>query len=467
MRRPLRTLVPILTVFVLAARAACGADAALDANLRAAIDSAVRDALIATGAPSASIAVVRDGRIAYVQAYGSARLSPASPASPGMRYSIGSVSKQFTATAVLMLAEEGKLSLDDPVSRFVPGLTRGDEVTIRELLSHTSGYQDYWPQDYVPPFMLQPTTAQAILDRWAKKPLDFEPGAQYQYSNTGYVLAGVIVEKASGTPLLPFLSARIFRPLAMASVANIDQERLGDTDPVGYLRYALGPPRPAPKEGKGWLFAAGELAMTAEDLARWNVAMLQQKLLKPSSYVQMQTEVLLKNGLGISYGLGLDVKKRDGHRLLEHGGEVSGFTSDNMVFPDDAAAVTVLVNQDSIDTSGVLAGKIADLLFARGGAAAAEARARQIFEALQKGQLDRSQFTSNANSYFTEQAIGDFAASLGPLGAPKEVTQSRSSERGGMTFRLFDVKFAGRKLAIWERDMPDGKIEQYQVMATD
>jgi CubicO group peptidase (beta-lactamase class C family) len=381
-----------------------------------------------------------------------------------MRYSIGSVSKQFTATAILMLAEEGKLSLDDPVSRFVPGLTRGDEVTIRQLLSHTSGYQDYWPQDYVPPFMLQPTTAQAILDIWSRKPLDFEPGTQYQYSNTGYVIAGLIVEKAGGMPLLPFLSKRIFGPLAMASVADIDQERLGDTDPTGYLRYALGPPRPAPKEGKGWLFAAGELAMTAEDLARWNVGMLGQKLLKPASYREMQREVLLKNGLGISYGLGLDVTKRDGRRLLAHGGEVSGFTAANLVFPDDGAAVTVLVNQDSIDTSAAIAGKIADLLFARSGAAAAENRARQVLEGLQRGKLDRALFTSNANSYFTDQALQDFASSLGPLGAPKSLTQTRSNDRGGMTFRLFEVAFEGKTLAIWERDMPDGKIEQYQVI---
>ena len=329
-----------------------GADASLEPPLRAAIDAAARDALAATGAPSASVAVVRDGAIAYVQAYGSARLDPAEAARPAMRYSIGSVSKQFTATAILMLADEGKLSLDDPVGKFVPGLTRGDVVTIRQILSHTSGYQDYWPQDYVPPFMLQPTTAPAILDRWAKKPLDFEPGTQYQYSNTGYVIAGLIVEKASGRPLLPFLTERIFRPLGMASVANIDQERLGDTDPTGYLRYALGPPRVAPKEGKGWLFAAGELAMTAEDLARWNVAMLQQKLLKPESYRQQQHEVLRTDGLGISYGLGVDVTRRKGHRLLAHGGEVSGFTASNLVFPDDGVAVTVLVNQDSIDTAG-------------------------------------------------------------------------------------------------------------------
>ena len=123
--------------------------------------------------PSASIAVVKDGRIAYLQAYGQARLSPPMDATPQMQYSIGSISKQFTAAAVLLLAREGKLTLDDPVAKYLPDLTRAREVTVRMLLSHTSGYQDYWPEDYVMTSMMVPTTAQHILDTWAKKPLDF------------------------------------------------------------------------------------------------------------------------------------------------------------------------------------------------------------------------------------------------------------------------------------------------------
>ena len=466
MNRIFRKILPILGLaFALGATPVLAqADAGLPADMRAAIDGAVREVLTATGVPGASVAIVRDGKIAYAQAYGDAKLDPRAPARPAMRYSIGSVSKQFTATAILMLAEEGKLSLDDPVSRFLPGLTRANEVTIRQLLSHTSGYQDYWPQDYVPPFMLQEITAAAILDKWAKKPLDFEPGTQYQYSNTGYVAAGMIVEKASGMPLMKFLGTRVFSPLAMASVADIDRQTLGSNDPVGYKRYALGPLRVAPKEGKGWLFAAGELAMTAEDLARWDVGMLDQKLLKPASYRQMQTEVLLKNGLGIRYGLGIDVTTWDGRRVLEHGGEVSGFTAENVVFPDDRAAIVVLVNQDSIGASGAIAAKISAILFAKGGARPAEARARQVLEGLQKGKIDRTMFTSNANSYFTDQAIQDFASSLAPLGAAKEINQTRSNDRGGMTFRLFQVKYPDKSLSIWERDMPDGEIEQFQVM---
>lgn len=469
MSRTFRKILPILGVVIAFAATSLFAqsDPSLPAEMRASIDAAAREVLAATGAPGASIAVVKDGKIAYVQAYGDAKIDPRAAARPAMRYSIGSVSKQFTATAILMLAEDGKLSLDDPVSRFLPDLTRAKEVTIRQLLSHTSGYQDYWPQDYVPPFMLQETTAAAILDKWAKKPLDFEPGTQYQYSNTGYVAAGVIVEKASGKPLLEFLGTRVFSPLGMGSIVDIDRQTLGPNDPVAYKRYALGPLRVAPKEGKGWLFAAGELAMTAEDLARWDIGMLDQKLLKPASYKQMQTEVLLKNGLGIRYGLGIDVTRWDGRRVLEHGGEVSGFTAENVVFPDDRAAIVVLVNQDSINASGTIGQKISGILFAKDGAGPAEARARQIMEGLQMGKIDRASFTSNANSYFTDQAIGDFSSSLAPLGAIKEIKQTRSNDRGGMTFRLFEVKYPEKAVSIWERDMPDGQIEQFQVMPAD
>src|ERR1035438_1255963 len=190
------------------------------------VDQMARQVLESTGVPSASVAVVKDGMLVYAHAYGNARLEPPTPATAEMRYKIGSISKQFTATAILMLAEQGKLSLDDPVSRFVPDLTRAKEVTIRQLLSHTSGYQDYWPQDYVPPFMLTPITADEIMTRWARKPLDFDPGTKWQYSNTNYVIAGVIVEKASGMPLLQLLSQRIFAPLGMKSVADTNENKL-------------------------------------------------------------------------------------------------------------------------------------------------------------------------------------------------------------------------------------------------
>jgi D-alanyl-D-alanine carboxypeptidase len=457
-----------LTNLILACSCATArAQTELTIEMQQKIDKLAHDALAKTGVPSASVAIVKDGRIAYLHAYGNARLDPETPAKPEMRYSIGSISKQFTAAGILLLQEQGKLSLDDKVSKFIPGLTRADEVTIRQLLSHTSGYQDYWPQDYVMPMMLQPVDARKILDTWARKPLDFDPGTKWQYSNTNYVIAGLIVEKVSGEPLLQFLQQEIFTPLKMKSVADTDQAKLGDTDPTGYMRYALGPPRPAPKEGSGWLFAAGELAMPAEDLAKWDISIIDQELLKPASYQDFETEVLLKNGLGTRYGLGVEVSSQLGHRSLSHSGEVSGFTSENLVFPDERAAVAVLTNQDAADAAGAIATGIAPLLLASDDPATPEklAQARKIVEGLQHGTVDRSVFTGNANFYFNEQALKDFAGSLGPLGAPEEFIQTRQALRGGMKLRVYSIKFPKLTLRAWTYEMPDGKLEQFQIAA--
>ncbi len=434
-------------------------------DLRNKIDDIAHDVLQTTGVPGASLAIVKDGKIAYVQAYGDARLDPATPAQPMMRYSIGSISKQFTAAAILMLAEEGKLSLDDPVSKYVSGLTRGNEVTIRELLSHTSGYQDFWPQDYVPPLMLQPITADGIMDRWARKPLDFDPGTKWQYSNTNYVIAGVIVEKVSGMPLLQLLSQRIFTPLGMKSVADTNLNKLPSTDPSGYFRFALGPLHPAPKEGKGWMFAAGELAMTAEDLAKWDISMIQETVLKPASYHEMETDVLLKNGVGTRYGLGVEVMNIGGHRVLEHSGEVSGFTAENIVMPDDRIAVVVLTNQDAAEAASEIGSQVRTAMLQAENPQdpKQDALIRKVYDGVQQGKIDRSLFTDNANAYFTEQALKDYASSLGPLGAPQSFAQSNVSSRGGMTERIYEVRYPSKNLVIIIYEMPDGKFEQYMI----
>jgi D-alanyl-D-alanine carboxypeptidase len=441
----------------------------LASDLRQKIDKAAIDALTNTDVPSASIAVVKGGKIVYLQAYGDATLEPRTAAKPNMRYSIGSISKQFTAAAILLLQEQGKLSLDDKVAKFIPDVTGANDVTIRQLLSHTSGYQDYWPQDYVMPMMLQPVIAKKILDTWARKPLDFDPGTKWQYSNTNYVIAGLIVEKASGMPLLEFLQRKVFTPLNMKNVANIDQQKVGDTDPTGYMRYALGPLHPAPKEGKGWLFAAGELAMPAEDLAKWDISIIDQKLMKPASYREFETEVVLKSGLGTQYGLGVFVRSEFGHRALSHGGEVSGFTAENMVFPDQRVAVAVLTNQDAAQASAQIVRAIAPLLLASDDpqTTAKLEQARRIFEGLQHGTIDRSLFTDNANFYFSEQALKDFASGLGALGTPQDFTQTREALRGGMKLRVYEIKFPNKTLQAWTYEMPDGKLEQYQIAAQD
>ncbi len=434
----------------------------IDPTLRSSVDRIAAQVLEQTGVPSASVAVVKDGKLVYTHAYGKARLEPQVAATPEMRYSLGSISKQFTAAAILLLQEQGKLSLDDAVGKYIPGLTRGDEVTIRQILSHTSGYQDYWPEDYLMTPMLKPETAQQIMDSWGKKPLDFEPGTQWQYSNTNFVIAGAIVEKVSGEKLMDFLGQHIFRPLGMKSVWNSDEAKLTQTDATPYYRHALGPLRVAPKEGRGWMFAAGELAMTAHDLALWDESLIKQSVLKPESYKEMFTEVKLKDGKGTHYGLGVQVGDSDGHRSIHHGGEVSGFVSENEVLIDNGVAVAVLTNQDAVGAAQTIA-RLAAPVVAEFPPTPAEEQALEIYRGLQQGKIDRTQLTPNLSDYFTNEAIADFKSSLAPLGEPLTFKQTGESLRGGMTFRHFTITYPGKHLSLTTYTYPDGKLEQYLV----
>src|SRR6266550_7571410 len=430
--------------------------ASTDPALARRVDSIANQVLQSTGVPSASVAVVKNGGLAYVNTYGATTLEPRVAATPNLRYAIGSISKQFTAVAILLLQQEGKLSLDDPVSRFIPGLTRGNEVTVRQLLSHTSGYQDFWPQDYVMPMMLHATTPQAIADQWAKKPLDFDPGSRWQYSNTNYTLAGMVVEKASGMPFFQFVRTRILQPAGLTSAADFDVNPRA-ANATGYIRYGLGPLRVAPDAGSGWMWAAGELAMTPAGLAKWDINLIQHRLLTPASYRELEREVVLNNGAGTGYALGLDVGMQGGRFLLEHSGEVSGFTAENMVFPEDSAAIVVLTNQDAAPASGAIAQQIAQSLFTTEDALAASRTAQA------RGTIDRSLFTSNANAYFSDEALKDFSSSLGPLGPPTAFVQTRKAERGGMVYRSYRATFPTRTLRVWTYETPDGKLEQLQV----
>jgi CubicO group peptidase (beta-lactamase class C family) len=438
----------------------------IDGVQRGRIDRIAEQVMEQRGVPSASIAVVKGGKLAYTHAYGKAHIDPDVAATPDMRYSIGSISKQFTAAAMLLLWEQGKLSLDEPVGHYVPGLTRGNEVTIRQVLSHTSGYQDYWPEDYLMTPMMKPETAQQILDTWAKKPLDFDPGTKWQYSNTNFVIAGEIVEKVSGEKLMDFLGEHIFHPLGMKSVWNSDEIKLTETDATPYIRAALGPLRPAPKEGRGWMFAAGELAMTAHDLALWDESLIARSILKPESYKQMFTEVKLKDGKGTHYGLGVEVVEDNGHRAINHSGEVTGFVSANSVLVDDGVAVVVLTNHMA---GG--AGEIANLIVAAVAGNKSESpderKAEAIYRDLQQGHIDRSLLAPNLNDYFSEQTVADFRDSLGPLGEPLSFRKVSESLRGGMTFRAFSIVYPSKKLTLTTYTYPDGKLEQYLVDPAD
>ena len=434
---------------------------------QARIDTLVTETLRDTGVPSASIAVVRGGRLVLARAYGK-QCERCGAADPRLPYQIASISKQFTAAALLLLEDDGRLRLDDTIATYLPDITGGDRITIRQLLSHTAGLQDYWPQDYSFAAMATPITPQGIVDRWARKPLDFAPGTQWQYSNTGYVVAGLIAEKVAGEPLLAFLQRRIFRPLGIRA---LDQDgAVGPGFPQGYKRLALGPVRPDVPAARGWLFAAGELSMSAADLARWDIARLDRALLPADDWVAQETPVRLTDGSTNGYGLGVGTGVRDGRRMIEHSGEAVGFLSENIVYPDDRAAVVVLTNSWFSDAYQRIARGVTAIVLPPPATSAEDtaalAQARTVFAQLVRGTLDRRLLTANANFYFTPAAQADYRTSLSPLGEPASFEQQGKTRlRGGFVNRSYKLTFPGRVLAIstYAEPGPNGRLEQFLV----
>jgi CubicO group peptidase (beta-lactamase class C family) len=425
------------------------------------LDRKLSDKIAATlkesGAPSASVAVVSEGKLAFVKAFGAATAET--------RYAVGSISKQFTTAALLLLQEQHRLSLDDKVSKYFPELTRANEVTIRQLLSHTSGYEDYAPQDYIVPAWTRPTTPQTILNLWARKPLNFDPGTKWQYSNTNYVLAAEIFEKASDEKLLAFLKHWIFQPLKMESADDCSVSFPYDAE--GYTRYAGGPPRRVQREAAGWYFGAGELCMTPYDLALWDMAFLHNGVLLAHSYDEFTREVRLTNGDFTHYALGLQLGEFNHIPTISHGGEVSGFLASNTIYPTRNAAIVVLTNEDGISLAGPITTQVATILLLPEESAAADkdtAQVKSILESLSKGKLNRALFTENANSYFSAQALSDIRQSLAALGKLQSVTRLSESLRGGMPHRAYRAVFQKKTVSLNIYLMPDGKYEQFLIV---
>jgi D-alanyl-D-alanine carboxypeptidase len=431
------------------------------------VEQIVADALSSTQVPSASVAIVRDGKIVFTKAWGDQGPNVPAP-TPDTKYQIASISKQFTAAGLLLLEDDGKLSLDDTIGKYLPSISGGATITIRQLLSHTSGLQDYWPQDYSFAAMERPATPQAIVDRWAKKPLDFMPGSQWQYSNTGYVAAGMILEKVAGEPILSFLERRIFKPLG---IRPVDQDlAIGKGYPTGYRRNALGPIRPVIVPGADWMFATGELAMSAPELAKWNVARIERKLLPAEDWIEQEQMIRLTDGSPANYGLGVSLGFRGEYRQVSHGGAAVGFLSQSVVVPDARLSVVALVNGDFGNAQSTIANAIVNLLLPAAKANDDEAYrtklASDFYAALQKGEPDRSLLTENAAYYFNAETVRDYRDSLGPLGAPTSIESLGAPRlRGGFVNRNYRIVYPKRTLTLITYADPgrDGKIEEFMV----
>jgi CubicO group peptidase (beta-lactamase class C family) len=328
----------------------------------AAIDTLLK-ASFPSDRPGAAVIVVKDGRTLFRKAYGMADLELGVPLQPDMVFRLGSITKQFTAAAILMLAEEGKLSLQDPIEKHLVGYpTQGHVITVEHLLTHTSGIQSYTDMPGWMTSRIQgPMTVTELVDGFKKEPMQFAPGERWAYNNSGYVLLGAIVEKASGKTYEAFVRERIFQPLGMTASYYDRTEPIIPKRAPGYTREG-DQPRNARYLSTTQPYAAGSLASTVDDLARWDGSLYAEKLLKRASLERAWTPYVLKGGKATGYGYGWGVSKLRGRRAIEHGGGIFGFSTYAVRLPDERVYVAVLCNSDSPSADpGYLAKKIAAL----------------------------------------------------------------------------------------------------------
>jgi len=435
-----------------------------------AIDAYIAASVKEKGLVGLSVAIMRDGEIVFAKGYGQRSLEDALPIEPETSFAVASVTKQFTCACVLLLAEEGKLSVKDPVARYFPHLTRAGDITLLDLMQHTSGYPDYYPLDFVDRRLLKPITFDQMLKDYTSGKLDFEPGSRFSYSNTGYILLGGVVEKVSGEPFGDFLQRRILTPLKM------EHSRFGRpvglaSAATGYNAFALDPPEPAISEAEGWIDAAGGLWASASDLLRWDLELVSGNVLKPESYELMIAPRKLTSGRISNYGCGLRFELQNGDTILSHTGGVSGFASYNGLLPRSRSGLVVLSNTEHI-SSVPLRNALLNLLVKDIESKEAppvpqidgpepKAVVLDFLKQLQAGQIERANLGEEFSIYMSDERVKSGSARLKELGEPQSaVVNVPAGERGGMEVANVQLVFKNVTLRASLYRTPDGKIQQ-------
>jgi len=314
------------------------------------VDSVATAAVAEHRTAGVSVAVVKNGRTVLAKGYGFADLENDVPATAETVYRIGSVTKQFTSAAIMKLSEQGKLSLDDTVQKFLPSFpTQGSRVTLRQLLNHTSGIKSYtglgpkWQR--VNRLDLAPDSLVALF---ANEPFDFKPGEKWLYDNSGYFLLGMIIEKVSGKPYGQYLKDELFTPLGLKSTIYCDQAPLIKHRAQGYTLRPDSTFINAEPLSMTQPYAAGSLCSTVNDLAAWTIALSSGKVVSPASYKLMTTPGTLNDGKPLTYGFGLGIGTLGGHRQVSHNGGINGFISELHHYPDDSLVTVVLTNTGAL-----------------------------------------------------------------------------------------------------------------------
>jgi D-alanyl-D-alanine carboxypeptidase len=321
----------------------------------AAIDKIASTVIERKATPSVAIGIAKNGRLVFAKGYGYRNLDDRVPADADTMYGIGSNTKQFTAAAILMLRDEGKLDVDAPVGRYLPGIPHGNEVLIRNLLTHTGGYAEFTEIDDIDRLGARPATNDEILETVVGRPLGFKPGTKWQYSNTAFVMLARIIEKLSGMSYSEFLRTRIFDPLGMTRTRYEDQQLVESNRATGYTRFAMGEQEHEAHLDYTWFSGAGAIESTVADLEKWNNAIDRGTLLTPASREMMHATFKLADGTDTHYGFGLFMRSLPGGKhVVLHGGDTTGFGTQDARFVEDGIDIIVLTNQEPASYNAVM-----------------------------------------------------------------------------------------------------------------
>jgi CubicO group peptidase (beta-lactamase class C family) len=430
------------------------------------VDAFVRSEMERQEVPGVAVAIVRGGDVVKAQGYGLANVEHQVPVKPETVFQSGSVGKQFTSAAVMLLVEEGKLTLSDPLTKFFPAApAEWAGITVRHLLTHTSGIPDYGPETV--DFRKDYTEAELATLAGGLK-LEFPPGSRWSYSNTGYVLLGIIVGKASGHFYGDLLAERVFAPLGMKTTRIISEEDIVPNRAAGY-RIVDGQLKNqewvAPKLNTT---ADGSLYLSVLDLVAWDRGLRRGAVLEPGSWEQVYTPVRLNSGRTYPYGFGWFVGETAGQRVRRHGGAWQGFKSEIARFLGSDLTIIVLANLAEAEperfTDGI-AGLLEPSLAKAELAPIADtepqvtARLRELLATAAKGALAPEDFAYVRAGFFPHAARA-LETTLKDLGPPVKVSLLERVERGDDRYYTYDAAYATKVFSVVLALAPDGKVAQ-------
>jgi CubicO group peptidase (beta-lactamase class C family) len=439
---------------VIAALVAAAALSSLDSS---ALDAAVERERTRQHTAAVSLAIARDGEIVYAKGYGDADPALRIAALPQTIYAIGSITKQFTAALVMQLVEQGKVRLDAKLSTYLPDAPHAGEVTVRYLLDQRSGLPDYLADPFVIRYLYrQDVTPAQLIALIAGRPLAFTPGSRWEYSNTNYVLLGMLIEKITGAPYDEALKLNILRPLQLTSTTAA----MPPPGPDVAIGMAWDESKHARESVQRWssqvAYAAGTLNSTVLDLIAWDAAFFGNRVVSAASVREMTTAPALPDGRPDGYGFGWIISKVYGRREVWHNGGIPGFGARNSYFPDDHVAIAVLADDMSFDSGPIVREALAAALGltaadrapfdhpapAPGENAAVTALARGQFDALRAGALNRALYTQQMNDAMSAQLLDQLRVLLTPLGPVGAMTFVSKNQAGDLTIYVYKIDCA-------------------------